>query len=100
MSRRIIISQIAEKRLEMLFTYLLEEWSYKVKSDFIKKLDKNVEFIRHQPESFPESDKQNGLRKCVITKHTTLYYEFNDNEIQILTLFDTRQDPKKLKKDL
>ncbi|NKI28217.1 type II toxin-antitoxin system RelE/ParE family toxin [Arenibacter sp. 6A1] len=100
MSRKIIISQIAEKRLEFLFSYLLEEWSYKVKSDFIKKLDKNIEFIKCQPESFPESDKQNGLRKCVITKHSTLYYEFNDNEIHILTIFDTRQDLKKLKKDL
>ncbi len=60
MSRKIIISEIAEKRLESLFEYLMEEWSFKVKSDFIKELDKKV---------------------------------------HLLTFFDTRQDPEKLKKD-
>ncbi|WP_299157074.1 type II toxin-antitoxin system RelE/ParE family toxin [uncultured Christiangramia sp.] len=100
MSRKIKISQIAEEKLELLFEYLLEEWSYKVKSNFVKKLDKNIQIIKNQPESFPKSDKQDGLRKCVITKQTTLFYEFNDTEIHILTFFDTRQDPKKLKKDL
>ena len=100
MSRKVIISQIAEKRLEILFEYLLDAWSYKVKTDFINKLDENIQIIKNQPESFPESEKESGLRKCVITKQTTLYYEFNNKEIHILSLFDTRQDPKKLKKDL
>ena len=99
MSRKVVISQQAEKKLQALFKYLLE-WSYKVKSDFIIKLDQNIQIIKEQPKSFPESDKQSGLRKCVITKQITLYYEFNDEEIQILTFFDTRQDPKKFKKDL
>ena len=100
MSRKIRISQIAERKLELLFEYLLEEWSYKVKSEFVKKLDKNIQIIKEQPESFPKSEKQDGLRKCVITKQTTLFYEFNEKEVHILTFFDTRQDPKKLKKDL
>ena len=100
MSRKVIISQIAEKRLEILFEYLLDAWSYKVKTDFINKLDENIQIIKNQPESFPESEKESGLRKCVITKQTTLYYEFNNKEIHILSLFDTRQDPKRLKKDL
>ncbi len=94
MSRKIIISSIAEERLELLFKYLLEEWSYKVKADFIKKLDKNIQIIKNQPESFPESERESGLRRCVITKQTTLYYEFNNSAIYILTIFDTRQDPK------
>lgn len=100
MSRKVIISHLAEKRLEILFKYLEEEWSYKVKSDFIRKLDKNIQIIKDQPESFPASEKQSEIRKCIITKQTTLYYEFNHKEIHILTVFDTRQDPKKLKKDL
>jgi len=68
MSRKVIISQIAEKRLEILFEYLLDAWSYKVKTDFINKLDENIQIIKNQPESFPESEKECGLRKCVITK--------------------------------
>lgn len=63
-SRKIIISQIAQKKLDLLLEYLLKEWSYKVKAKFIKKLDKNLQIIQNQPASFPESIKQSGLRMC------------------------------------
>ena len=56
MSRTVIISKIAEKKLEKLFEFLLEEWNQKVKSDFIKKLDKNIFLIKNNPESFSESE--------------------------------------------
>lgn len=40
--------------------------------------------------------------ECVVTKHTTFYYRVlqQSNEIEIITIFDTRQDPDKLKKDI
>tara|TARA_R110000868_G_scaffold150482_8_gene373731 strand:+ start:2898 stop:3203 length:306 start_codon:yes stop_codon:yes gene_type:complete len=100
MSRKVKISKTAKKKLEKLFDYLLENWSLKVKSDFVKKLDKSIDLIKLQPESFPQSEKNPGLHKCVITKQTSLYYRFNSKTIFVVTLFDTRQDPKKLRKDL
>lgn len=100
MSRIVKFSEVADKNLQNLLEYLIENWSLKVKSDFIKKLDKNIELLKSNPESFPKSNKQPKLYKCVLTKHTTLYYTFNNKEIFIITLFDTRQDPKKIKKDL
>lgn len=100
MSRAVILSKRAEKKLEQLFEYLIQNWSEKVKADFIKKLDQRIEAIKSQPESFPESVQQKGLHKCVITKQTTLFYRFNAKQIQIVTIFDTRQNPGKLKKDL
>jgi len=100
MSRKVIISKTAEKKLSSLFEYLLENWSAKVKSNFIKKLDHNIDLIRSEPETFPESQKDPGLRKCVITKQTTLYYRFDTKQIKIVTIFDTRQNPNTLKKDL
>ncbi len=95
MERKIILSKTAEKILSRLFEYLEEEWSEKVKSDFIKKLDFSISIIKNQPQSFPESKKQKGLRKCVVTKQTTLYYRFNSKQISIMTVFDTRQHPLK-----
>jgi len=100
MSRIVIVSKTAEKKLERLFQFLLEKWSLKVKSEFIKKLDKNINIIKNSPESFPESENKSGLHKCVITKQTTLYYRYDDNKIIIVTLFDTRQNPNKLEKQL
>lgn len=100
MTRKVVISNIAEKKLESLFEYLVKEWSLKVKDDFIVKLDEHIGIIKTQPEIFPESKKRKGLRKCVVTKQTTLYYRFNAKQISILTVFDTRQHPKKLDKDI
>jgi plasmid stabilization system protein ParE len=100
MNRKVVISKTAEKKLEKLLDYLLHEWSEKVTSNFIKKLDLTIQIIKEQSEIFPESQKNKGLRKCVVTKQTTLFYRFDQQKIIIVTIFDTRQHPKKLKKDL
>ncbi len=100
MNRSVILSKTAEKKLENVFIYLTENWSLKVKADFVKKLDKTIEIIKNQPEIFPESNKESGLHKCVITKHIILYYRFDAKTIKIITFFDTRQHPHKLKEQL
>ena len=100
MSRKVVISKTAERKLEKLFEYLIKEWSLKVKKDFVEKLDSSIEIIKNQPEIFPESKKGKSLRKCVVTKQTTIYYRYNSKRINIVTLFDTRQDPNKLNKEI
>lgn len=100
MSRKVVISKTAEKKLDKPLEYLIKEWSVKVKKDFVEKLDSSIEIIKNQPEIFPESKKVNGLRKCVITKQTTIYYRFNSKRINIVTLFDTRQHPNRLDKEI
>jgi len=100
LSRKVVISKTAERKLENLFEYLIEKWSVKVKEDFIEKLDSSIEIIKNQPEIFPGSKKGKGLRKCVITKQSTLYYRYNSKRINIVTLFDTRQNPNKLTKEI
>ncbi|PJR03855.1 type II toxin-antitoxin system RelE/ParE family toxin [Avrilella dinanensis] len=99
MEREVVLSKTAEKKLRKLFDFLTEQWSENVKNEFIKKLDFSINSIKNQPESFPESKTQKGLRKCVVTKQTTLYYRFNNKQISVLTVFDTRQHPQKLNKD-
>ena len=96
MKRKVVISKTAQKKLEKLFEYLTEKWSEKIKNEFIQKLDHNIEIIKNQPDIFPESKKGKKLRSCVITKQTTLYYRFNSKQINIVTIFDTRQNPNKL----
>ena len=100
MNRKVVISKTAERKLEKLFEYLIKEWSLKVKKDFVEKLDSSIEIIKNQPEIFPESKKGKSLRKCVVTKQTTIYYRYNSKRINIVTLFDTRQDPNKLDKEI
>lgn len=98
----VFISELAEYKLKKLTTYLLKEWNLKVKKDFLSKLDEKIQLIQSQPESCPKSKEFGGIYKCVVTKQTTFFYRvnFDREEIEIIALFDTRQDPEKLKQNL
>lgn len=100
MSRKVIITKTAKRKLEQIFDYLSENWNPKIKNDFVIKLDKSIHLIKTNPESFPESTKMKGLHKFILTKHNTLFYRFDDSKVVIITIFDTRQHPNKLKKDV
>jgi plasmid stabilization system protein ParE len=99
---KVFLSELAESKLLQLNDYLLEKWNLKVRNDFIKKFTSKVNQISVQPESCPQSSKYKGLYKCVITKQTTFYYRIISvkNEIEIITVFDTRQNPNKLEIDV
>jgi len=97
---KVYLSKLAEIKLLKLTDYLLQEWNLKVKNDFISKLTSKINQIASHPESCPQSSTFKGLHKCVVTKQTTFYYRIHKKEIEIITLFDTRQHPLNLKKDL
>ena len=98
MSRKIVLSKRASRNLDKLLEYLETKWSKRVKDNFIKKLDKSLLILQERPESSPKSEVVKGLYKCVITKQTTAFYKFDNKNIYIVTIFDTRQDPDKLNK--
>ena len=100
MMRTVKLSKQAERKLNTLLEYLEKEWSAKVKQDFILNLDACFEAIKTYPESFMRSDFVKGLHQCSVTKQNTIYYTFDDSSIFVITLFDTRQNPKKLKKEI
>jgi plasmid stabilization system protein ParE len=99
---KVFLSELTETKLLKLSNFLLENWNLKVRNDFIKKLTSKIDQISEQPESCPQSSEFKGLFKCVVTKQTTFYYRINPdrNEIEIITVFDTRQNPNKLEKDI
>ena len=99
---KVFLSELAENKLLKLNDFLLENWNLKVRNDFINKLTSKIEQISEQPESCPQSSEFKGLYKCVVTKQTTFYYRinFDKKEIEVITVFDTRQNPDKLQKDI
>ena len=100
MAKKVSLSKRASIKLDKLLFRLEEEWSVEVKKEFVGKLDRAIEIIAANPDAFPISNLQKGIHKCVVTKQTTIYYRVKSAEIQIITLFETRQSPKRLKKEL
>jgi len=97
---KVNFSKTAEKNLNDVLDFIEARWSEKSKKMFIMKFEKAISIIIMNPEIFPKSSINKKYRKCVITKQSSLLYTFSSNEIRIHTIFDTRQDPNKIKKDI
>jgi plasmid stabilization system protein ParE len=95
---RIVFSKRSKIQLETLLEYLEFKFSIVIKEKFISNLDKSIKIILKNPDTFQISEINGKYRKCVISKQTTLYYRQNSDEIRILSLFDTRQNPNKISK--
>lgn len=93
----VVWSDESIKNLNSIIDYLVQNWSLKERSDFYKKLEKRIEMIKHYPEIFPQSPQSKSTHRSVLTKQITLYYSVENQVIRILSLFDVRQDPSKLK---
>jgi plasmid stabilization system protein ParE len=97
MRLHIVISERAEKNLDKIVAYLEKEWSERVKQNFILKLSKASNQIADNPMMYPASAIKKDIRKCVVTKHTILYYKVSKTEMEIITIQDSRQNPAFLK---
>ena len=100
MIRQIRLSVRASQKLEKLLLFLETKWSVKVKKDVVLKLDDCLKKIQALPDSFPASEAVKGLRKCGVTKQTTIYYKYSASTIDIITFFDSRQNPELLNKEI
>lgn len=96
MSKKVIWSPSAQEDLEKVLEYLSSKWNERIINKFINKVDDNIGLIVEDPIIFPLINEELNIRKSVITKHNTLYYRETLEEIQIIRLFDSRQNPKKL----
>jgi len=97
--RTIKLSKRASKKLDKFLEYLETEWSLKVKSDFIKKLDKSLKQIQKYPDSCQQTDFVKGLHMHTVTKQTSIFYRFDSKTISVVTIFDNRMNPEKIKKE-
>ena len=93
----VVISERAENNLDDIVNYLLIEWNKKVKDIFLDRLKKIVTLLSINPYLFPEYSKKKRIRKCFISKHNALYFRVIGNSVEIITIHDTRKNPKILK---
>jgi plasmid stabilization system protein ParE len=97
MPKQIIWSPLSERDFENILEYLYNEWDEKVAIKFIDIIDILIKQISINPKQFPYINKNKKVRKCVITKHNTLFYRDRKEHIDILRIYDTRQNLKNLK---
>lgn len=98
MDKKVIFSPRAIKNTKKIIQYLKKEWSDKSADRFIDLLREKISKIKEYPYSYNTLAGREDIRRCVIKKQTTLYYKVGKNKIEVITLYDSRQNPDKLKK--
>jgi len=93
----IIWSPSSENDFENILDYLNKNWGNKVAFNFIELTENLLNQIAINPRQFPVFYKRKKVRKCVLTKHNSLFYRDGKTNIEILRIYDTRQDSNTLK---
>lgn len=91
---KVYLSSLAEFKLIKLTEYIEEEWGTPSKNKFLEKLTQKFDQISLQPESSPLTEEFDSVYWSVVTHQCSLYYRIRDNEIEIITITDNRQDPE------
>ena len=94
----VIISPQAKEDIKNILAYLTQNWNQKVVNEFLQKLEVFYYIISFNPGIFGYYNKRRNIRKYSITKQNIIYYRNRRTAIEIITVFDGRQDPSKLKK--
>src|SRR6478672_8205087 len=95
MALEIIWSPKALEKLHKIICFLSENWNEEVTKNFVLRTEEVIQAIAKHPHIFKQISKNNNLREAMITKHNLLIYKNTNSKITIITLFDTRQNPKK-----
>jgi len=87
----------AISNLDSIIDYLSNKWTQKEIKKFYKLLDKTLALVSKNPDIFSNSELKSNVKRCVLSKQTTIYFEVKNDSAVILTLFDNRKNPKSIK---
>lgn len=96
MVEEVIWSAEAEDQFKKIVSYLSENWSDQEIENLIKETVRAIEYITSYPRMFRETKRRN-VHEVLLTPHNLLQYHISGNRIQIVTIWDTRQNPRKKK---
>lgn len=99
---KIYLSPLAELKLVKLLGYLEEEWGKSSRDTFLEKLQDKLEQVKEHPMSNTLTEGFDDVHWCVVTPQTSFFYRVvhNNNEIEVITVTDNRQEPEKIIKEI
>jgi plasmid stabilization system protein ParE len=96
MAKPVFLTPTAKADLENISNWLFEKWSLGVLANFLALYEAKVLIISEYPSRYPIIHQASKLRKAVLTKHNIILYREMDDHIEMISIFDTCQDPDKI----
>jgi plasmid stabilization system protein ParE len=81
---------------ENILDYIVNKFGQSVALRVDLYFEEVISQISVNPFLFPVSDKLKQIRRCVISKQTTLYYRFNGEFIEIVSFRGNMMNPTEL----
>ena len=97
MDYKIFWTEEAIANFEEILDYLSTNWTKREVDNFKEKLSKQINLINRNPRIFPVSTFQPRLRKAVLSKQTSIYYEVRGSIIYLVYVFVNFKDTDNLK---
>jgi len=97
MDYKIFWTEEAISNLEEIIEYLYTRWTKREVDNFKAKLSKQIDLISTNPKLFPVSTFQHRLRKAVLSKQTSIFYEVKNDTIYLVYIFVNYKSTDKLK---
>jgi plasmid stabilization system protein ParE len=88
----IIWSPLAESQYLKIKDYLLRKFTQKEVNNLNNLLDQFHEIILKFPELYPNTEFRKDLFRAVLSRQVSIFYRINNKTIQIVAIYDNRQD--------
>ena len=83
--------------LEAILGFLITSRTSRETGDFINRLSKQLSVIQQNPYLFPISQNNSRLRKAVLGKQITVFYEVAGQIVYLIHLCNNTQDNEEIK---
>ncbi|MFN3445325.1 MAG: type II toxin-antitoxin system RelE/ParE family toxin [Bacteroidia bacterium] len=94
MALEIYWTQEAIDSFNKIIDYLETNWTEREVNGFMDTFKRKLSLLEKDNVLFKNSIKR-GYREILITKHNWLIYRVRNNKLELILLWDTRQNPKK-----
>ena len=91
------MSSGARSDFKNITDYISGEFGILALSRFVIKFDRVLDIFAESPMIYRIVFKKQKIRRCVLSKQCIIFFKVRGGIVEIVSIFDTRQDPRKIK---
>ena len=91
MAKKVVWTKRADSKFTKILEYLNEDWGQKVTEAFLQRTYDFLDILIDFPEIGTIQNTSRDIRGFTLTKHITIFYKIENQNIILLNFFDNRQ---------